>query len=104
MTPPETIKFGDTEYRIADIHKGRDRKGVAPVNWTRVSFKVPDAFTAPANVDQWLTENCPGLWMSYHYADPRSKTHERLMVVRFEEKNDALFFKLRGGHQAWQSE
>lgn len=73
------------------------------LNWTRVQFNIPDSWESIKKVQDWLRENNPGQWASYCYQHPKSrKTNDHTMVVRFQDKNDALMFKLRGGHQAWQ--
>jgi hypothetical protein len=60
-----------------------------------------EAFKA---VREWLVSNCGGDWREHHFSDPRSKNNELTMIVKFENRDDALMFKLRGGHQAWQQD
>lgn len=100
MQKPQSIKFDGVEYKLSSVL--RSKGGPAPSHWTRVKFNVPNDFEAPKAVEAWLALNCSGMWRHYHFSDPKSKKGERSMVVRFEERNDALFFKLRGGHQAWE--
>ena len=52
---------------------------------------------------QWMKDNTPGKWQAYSYSNPKGKAQDYIMVVRFMDKNDALMFKLRGGHQSWET-
>jgi len=101
METPTNLQFTDFDVSIETLFR---RALTGPMNraWTRVEFSVPDAWEANKAVEKWLTENTPGRWATTHYSNPRSKENSYTMVVRFEDKNDALMFKLRGGHQAWE--
>jgi hypothetical protein len=101
MTSPTRLTFTDFEIATNDI-LGANRQGPISPQWTRTKFTIPNGHEAPKLVTGWLTNNCPGLWTTYHYQDPKSKDYQDVMVVWFEDRNDALLFKLRGGHQAWQ--
>ena len=72
------------------------------LSWTRVQFPIPDGWEGSKKIQEWLEENCPGRWSTYSYQNPKSKSGENIMVIRFENKNDALMFKLKDGHKAWQ--
>lgn len=102
MHKPTSIKFDDVEYSIKDIYQTLGSRGPAPNVWIRVKFTIPEPYDAPRQIEEWLRANCPNAWRSYNYRDPRNKNDAYVMVVRFQDKNDALFFKLRGGHQAWE--
>lgn len=102
MISPDTIKFTDYEVDVRSLFQ-RSLSGPANLKWTRVLFPIPDGFQAPQTVMNWLGDNTPGQFDTWHYQNPRSKNGEYAMVVCFEDKNDALMFKLRGGHQAWQA-
>lgn len=103
MQTPKSISFQDLEVDVSRLNSPYENKGPMNPSWTRVKFTLPDPYEAPNKVIDWLTANCGGDWKTYHYQDPKSKSQERIMVVRFYDKNDALFFKLRGGHQSWES-
>lgn len=102
MQKPISIKFHELDVDVASLRLDPPNKGAMPLEWTRVTFPVPDPWEAPQSVEKWLTENCAGRWRSYNYQNPKSKDSSRIMVVCFNDKNDALFFKLKGGHQAWE--
>lgn len=100
MKKPQTIKFTDLEISPLDL-QGLGRQGIIPSSWARVQFPIPNDWSKLEKVSKWLTENTSDDWGTYNfYAD--SKAQERIMVVKFKDKNDALMFKLRGGHQCWQ--
>jgi hypothetical protein len=102
MKQPEVIRFTDLEVSTRELLR-LNQQGPMNLSWTRVQFIVPDSWDAVKKVQEWLKENCPGEWSSYNFQHPKSKkSGEYTMVVRFEDNNDALMFKLRGGHQAWQ--
>lgn len=104
MIPPISIKFDDIEIPTSSITRTLSNKAPCPASWLRVQFPIPDPWDAPTKVEEWLNENCPNGWRSYHYQNPKNQSSEHIMVVRFEDKNDAIFFKLRGGHQAWEQQ
>jgi hypothetical protein len=102
MEKPASLKFTDFEIPTEALFR-KSHLGPMNLDWVRTQFVVPDAYDAPRKVEQWLNENCPGRWATYNYQSPRGKTNDHVMVVRFEDKNDALMFKLRGGHQAYEN-
>jgi len=71
-------------------------------SWTRVLFTIPNGWDASEAIKDWMASNTPGEWQAYTYQNPKGKSNDYIMVVRFQDKNDALMFKLRGGHQAWE--
>lgn len=101
MDKPTSLAFTDFEVPLSSLFR-RNKQGPMNLTWTRVQFMIPDGYEAPKSVEEWLTENTPGEWQTFHYNSPKGKTNEFVMVVRFKDKNDALMFKLRGGHQAWE--
>lgn len=103
MNRPEVLKFTDYEVNIKAV-LGSAPQSLAPANWTRVKFNLPGTQEAPKAVCSWMVTNCTGDWRQHNFPDPRSKSGERTMVVKFESRDDALLFKLRGGHQAWQQD
>lgn len=103
MQPPVSLKFDGLECTVDQLLQSKTRRFPTPGGWTRVHFIIPDNYEAPQKVDAWLSKNCPSKWASYNYTDPKNKKHDIIMVVRFESKDDALLFKLRGGHQCWMT-
>ena len=102
MEKPTSLSFTDFEIPVDTLFR-RAQQGPMNLAWTRTQFTIPDGYDAPRAVETWLGENCPGKWATYNYQSPKGKTNEHIMVVRFEDRNDALMFKLRGGHQAWDA-
>lgn len=99
----ESVSFTDLEIPASQLNGLLTKNRPTPASWQRVQFNIPNGHTSAQAVEEWLKTNCPSDWTSYNYSDPKSKNHyERVMVVRFENKDDALLFKLRGGHQAWE--
>lgn len=104
MKKPSSLVFEDYEVPVSDLYStGNGVNGPVPTTWTRTQFNIPNNYSAPAEVTKWLDENCPGRYSSWFYQDPRSKEHAAVMVVKFESRNDALMFKLQGGHQSWEN-
>ena len=101
MDKPTEVSFTDLDVPIQSLFR-RASQGPMNLCWTRTQFNIPDSYDAAKAVEMWLIEHCPGRWQAYHYVSPKGKGEDQVMVVRFEDKNDALMFKLRGGHQAWQ--
>jgi murein tripeptide amidase MpaA len=103
MIQPNIVEFEGASVNVQSVLRPAYRS-VGPVSssWVRASFEVPDGYTAPRHVDEWLRENCKANWTSVHFHNPRNKDHRHTMVVRFEDRNDALLFKLRDGHKAWE--
>jgi hypothetical protein len=102
METPTSIQFTDFEIST-DVLFRRAHSGPMNPSWTRVQFPISNNWDDHIEVEKWLGENTPGKWASYHYQNPKGKKHDFTMIVRFENKNDALMFKLRGGHQAWEN-
>lgn len=101
METPDSLTFTDFEIPLDQLFQ--HERGPMNLAWTRVQFTVPDGWQAPQAVQQWLRENTPGKWQAYSYSNPKGKAQDYIMVVRFKDKNDALMFKLRGGHQSWEA-
>jgi hypothetical protein len=103
MQRPDTIEFEGLTVQASDMLR-TSRRPVGPIDrsWSRTSFEIPDAYSAPRHVEEWLETNCTGVWTTFHFTNPKSKDYSQIMVVRFADLNDALFFKLRDGHRAWE--
>lgn len=101
MNNPSSLQFTDFEVATEVLFR-RATNGPMNPSWTRVQFPIPDNWEAHLAVQKWLNDNTPSKWTSYHYHNPKGKKQDYMMVVRFENKNDALMFKLRGGHQAYE--
>jgi len=70
-------------------------------SWARLTFIVPTAGNAIQDVHDWLAKNCNGAYSMFKFHDQRSYSDYQV-VVRFEDKNDAILFKLQDGHRAWE--
>ena len=102
MEKPVSLSFTDLDLPIEHLFKHVPSGPMSPT-WTRVQFTLPDPYDSVKIVEDWLKQNCPGSWTFYTYSNPGNKKHDFIMVIRFEDKNDAILFKLRGGHQSWES-
>ena len=102
MDMPENISFTDFSIPTNQLFR---KTSIGPMNpkWVRTQFSIPDGYAAPNAVISWLNDNCPGQWATCNYMNPKTHNGEYVMVVRFEDKNDALMFKLRGGHQSYEN-
>lgn len=103
MEQPSSISFTDLEIPVSSLIKGA-LKGPMDTTWTRVQFVIPNGWDAPQHVENWLYDNIGGEWQSYNYQSPKGQRNDYIQVVRFRDRNDALMFKLRGGHQAWENQ
>ncbi|MNK39728.1 hypothetical protein D3C87_583480 [compost metagenome] len=103
MRKPDTVKFTGLTLSASDLKEASNAgvKEVVGSDWKRVHFSVPTARDAIQHVFDWLKANCQGQYTAYKYHDSSSYT-EYKMVVRFEDKNDAIIFKLQDGHKAWE--
>lgn len=101
MENPTSLQFTDFEILTSSLFR-QAKNGPMNPSWTRVQFAIPDNWEAHISVEKWIDDNITGRWASYHYLNPKGKRDDYVMVVRFEDKNDALMFKLSGGHQAWE--
>jgi hypothetical protein len=102
MSKPESLHFTDLTVKTESVLNQRSEPKPMNRKWTRVHFPIPDSWEAAKEVTAWLNANCSDQFSTYTYQNPKGKSPDYLMVVRFKDKNDALFFKLRGGHQAWE--
>lgn len=102
MKLPQIVEFDGLTLTQNDIKSFISDLPVAiiPTEWKRVIIDVPDTYSAPSKVNEWLAENCINGYASYEFSDP--VTYDGVMVIRFEDVNDALMFKLRDGHKAWE--
>ena len=101
MEKPTSLTFDGLDVSLNIL----DERSSGPMDlaWIRTQFNIPDQYDAPKAVHDWLTFNCHGEWSSYYYTAPKFKSGEGIMVVRFKDRNDALMFKLRDGHKAWET-
>lgn len=100
----DKLDFTDHTVYTSQILK-KTRKVTGPVNtsWTRVKVVIPDAYSGK-KVEEWVEEHLTGPWFCYQYHNRAfdKKANGFTMIFRFKDKNDALMFKLQGGHQAYQ--
>jgi hypothetical protein len=93
------IEFTDLSLTTSQLF---NRRGPMNPNWVRVKFTIPDDYSAPTQVMAWLREEVKGQWHASYHQDPFSRELAYQMIVRFEDRNDALMFKLRDGYKAWE--
>jgi hypothetical protein len=99
MKLPQVIKFQDLDIPSSEL-RPESTGGPMPENWTRVEFKLPDKGKSET-ITEWLRDNIAGNWTHYVYQEAQGVHPLVAMTVRFQDKNDAMMFKLRGGHQCW---
>jgi len=63
--------------------------------WARLEFQVDTSRTTLDKVNAWLRQETTKMWSIYKYHDPANHSKYNV-VIRFEEKNDAVLFKLSG--------
>lgn len=100
MEQPKTIKFSGLEINTKELDQ-RPNRGPMDRTWVRVQFTIPECYEAPDKVREWLVQNVLHHWSLYVYSDPTDMSYK--MVIRFSDRNDALMFKLKGGHQIWEA-
>lgn len=103
MLPPKEIDFGDGPISVSNIRMVT-RRYYAPIprTWSRVQFQMPYDFDAVSKIRDWLETNLTGRYMLYHFTKNAPDERPETVVIRFESRNDALMFKLKDGHNAWQ--
>lgn len=103
MNKPTEVKFSNLVLTGSKLEDYRAPEGhiANRTSWTRTVFNVPTSRDAVHQVYEWLAYNCQGQYSAYKFHDTTSYT-EYKMVVRFENKNDAILFKLQDGHRAWE--
>ena len=73
-----------------------------PDHWTRIEVPVPQEYYHGSEiVDKWIEKNLYGRWGMIERTQRRG---ENLLIICFEFENDALMFKLLGGHEAWEED
>lgn len=97
------VEFSGLTLNLGELfNKTRKVDGPTPRSWTRVTVILPDAYHSAKQIEDWIVANLTGRWSSYTFQRRAldKKNHDSAMVIRFEDNNDALMFKLMGGHQA----
>ena len=104
MQKPDQVKFTNLVLDSKALNKmgNAGMNLVAEADWARVHFEVPTARDAIQHVFDWLKNNCKGQYTTYKYYDAKGYSNYR-MVIRFEDKHDAIIFKLQDGHRAWEN-
>lgn len=95
------IEFTGLTIPINKLVKHNNINPPSPKSWIRVCFIVPDPFKSVELVEKWLYDNISSEWRSFTFNDP-IKYDICHMVVKFKNHDDALIFKLSGGHQAFE--
>jgi hypothetical protein len=97
----EIIEFTNDPILVEELFGGKRVKTFWNPSWVRVEIDLPNPYDNAKKICEWLEKNVTKHWASYDYKRSGKKT-EHKMVLYFEDVNDALFFKLRGGHKAWE--
>ena len=54
-----------------------------------------------AKINKWLHANIEGRYASYLVS---IRFGQRIIIIAFENDNDAVMFRLKGGETAWQTD
>jgi len=98
------------------LQKGGRTNKPWPVNWTRMEIEIPDTYDAPDQIIKFINNDMEcSRWGYFTYTDDDKKNSfvsdnsflydiagKNIMVIGFEEEEDATMFKLMGGHEAWE--
>ena len=99
------VKFKDLEFDSKDILRpARQVFHSWPNHWTRTEIEIKDKYyldTLP--LIDWIEENLSGRWGMLQRSTP-NKSKEFIVMLCFEFENDALMFKLLGGHEVLDKE
>lgn len=99
----DKLEFTDYTVYSNQLLRQNRKVALADSSWTRVKIFVPDGYSSK-KVEDWIEENLTSAYYCYTYANRTydKKQNGYTMILRFKENNDALMFKLQGGHQAYQ--
>lgn len=81
--------------KAAEIRKpwGSPFMAVDP-SWARLSYKIKQGPSLQDRIDSWLAANCKARYLTYTYFG--ATYTENHLIIRFEDVNDAVMFKLQG--------
>lgn len=94
---PETVRYSGAEF---DARKLLERRhmGPIPLDWTRHQFKVDGRYSDPTwTLSNWISENLHGRFT----LNATIIQDGYLVVIGFEQVNDAVMFRLMDGETAW---
>jgi hypothetical protein len=89
------IKFTGLEIP-ADAFE-RVRRKPAHQDWHRIEFQLDEDITVQS-IRSWLLDTYDMGWQMYEYNHP--DTHHTIVIIRFQDRNHALMFKLQNGMRA----
>lgn len=95
---PAEVKF--TGLTILSTELNRAVVGPIPLHWTRHQFLLADEYFHPENWSfvSWINRNLNGRYnVSVAYVPKGS-----VVVIGFENDNDAVMFRLLEGETAWR--
>lgn len=112
MNLDSTIEFEGLTVRKKEVlfRHGRCINNIPwPKHWTRVQITLPRQREAYRQVINWIEENLQDLYGATYVIgdeDVGTKTDRNRIraVFAFANSNDALMFKLQGGHKAYEEE
>lgn len=100
MVIPDVVKFTNFDIEPRKVINSRIHKGAIPSSWMRVRFQVEQDGNIH-KINRWLEMNIEGRWSSYIVS---MRFNHRIVVIAFENDNDAVMFNLKGGQTAWKNE
>lgn len=106
------VKFFDLEVDPTNLVKphGRRAKHAWGKHWTRIQVEIPEQHTAPGKIAAWIEENLSGGLYGLFYKEDKNNPSESqweknyILIIGFEDENDAIMFKLLDGHKAYEDD
>ena len=98
---PDIVKFyGDFEINPQSLFRYRKNVPI-PYDWERISFHIDDLDGMNWLLPKWIETNMMGNFIINTNQVNFYKKYSVLIIIGFEQINDAIMFKLMDGHNAW---
>ena len=107
------IKFHELEVDAKDLIKPKGRRvhHCWGRNWTRIEMLIPDTWDSPTKIADWIDSNLSNGRYGFFYMKDKCRNNNdndlafhwndaQVLVIGFENEDDALMFKLLDGHLA----
>jgi hypothetical protein len=91
-------------YGLLGMKKSRvgPQNGPTDDTWARTQFDVTEVHGSVPKTSEWILRELTPNFTIYSFQNANTTTRRYTIVVRFKELNDAIMFKLRDGHRAWE--
>lgn len=91
---PEEVSYTGVDIDPRQIF--RQRKGFIPAHWTRHQFTVEQSYVEINAIGKWIEERLNGRWAAHSFVT----TEGAVVIIGFEEANDAIMFRLLDGEKS----